>query len=574
MTAFRGSGGSRTPGVRLRLGVGGLLVLLALFALLLLAPLNPGAVRVLGVSLSWWYGGVVAPLLAVLITVSCLKPPGARPVTDPMLATSSVSVWITPALLFSVPAELLARGSEGLWIALLVVVAPLLGLLLVTPPRDAEPPHPASTFSLALMGFVLLWANLLLVGDVARSLGLSRPTGILVVAGSMFVVTAWAPGRRRGPALALPALLALLALLVPLGVVVERADRLPLAAWNHAASLPAFRFPSESPWVNEGRPVAPRPGIDTLLFEEEHRVTSVAGGPLRILVSDRGRVQIQEWTLAAGQSVTVRPGDRLVVEPGRSLRFEANKRIPGAPASGIRWADSPRPLLSTAFLSVLGSGLTILGGATALLASERSLPISRAGAAIEGAGYVLALAWALGWATYTALVAPELFLGEITPEKLFELPALALRGSPWGPSLDALVIAGAFFALLTSASALRSRLALGGLEARDLGLWGGMLGLASLGSFWPLDPWRILLMAFGLGASTLAPRAWVGIPRERPQAISLAVGTGLVVFLALALLGEILTARGVWAEMFLSFPALAASPIAAFLLWRARRLEG
>lgn len=571
MTAPRRGDGPGFPDLKLRLGTGALLVLLALFALLLLAPLNPGAVRVLGVSLSWWYGGILAPLLAVLITVSCLKPPGARPVTGPMPATSSVSVWITPVLLFSVPAELLTRGGEGLWIALLVVVAPLLGLLLVTPPRDAEPPHPASTFSLALMGFVLLWANLLLVGDVARSLGLSRPTGILVVAGSMFVVTAWAPARRRGLALALPALLALL---IPLGVVVERADRLPLAAWSHAASLPAFRFPPESPWVTKGRPVSPRPGTDTLLFEEEHRVTSVAGGPLRILVSDRGRVQIQEWTLAAGQSVTVRPGDRLVVEPGRSLKFEADKRIPGAPASGIRWADPPRPLLSTAFLSVLGSGLTILGGATALLASERSLPISRAGAAIEGAGYVLALAWALGWATYTAVVAPELFLGGITPEKLFELPTLALRGSPWGPSLDALVITGAFFALLTSASALRSRLAPGGLEGRDLGLWGGMLGLASLGSFWPLDPWRMLLMAFGLGASTLAPLAWVGIPRERPQAISMAVGTGLVVFLALALLGQILPARGVWAEMFLSSPALAASPIAAFLLWRARRLEG
>lgn len=571
MTAPRRGDGPGFPDLKLRLGTGALLVLLALFALLLLAPLNPGAVRVLGVSLSWWYGGILAPLLAVLITVSCLKPPGVRPATDTFPATRSVSVWITPALLFSVPAELLTRGGEGLWIALLVVVAPLLGLLLVTPPRDAAPPHPASTFSLALMGVVLLWANLLLVGDVARSLGLSRPTGILVVAGSMFVVTAWAPARRRGLALALPALLALL---IPLGVVVERADRLPLAAWSHAASLPAFRFPSESPWVTEGRPVAPRPGTDTLLFEEEHRVTSVAGGPLRILVSDRGRVQIQEWTLAAGQSVTVRPGDRLVVEPGRSLKFEANKRIPGAPASGIRWADPPRPLLSTAFLSVLGSGLTILGGATALLASERSLPISRAGAAIDGAGYVLALAWALGWATYTAVVAPELFLGGITPEKLFELPALALRGSPWGPSLDALVITGAFFALLTSASALRSRLAPGGLEGRDLGFWGGMLGLASLGSFWPLDTWRMLLMAFGLGASTLAPLAWVGIPRERPQAISLAVGTGLVVFIALALAEQILPARGVWAQMFLSSPALAASPIAAFLLWRARRLEG
>lgn len=570
MTAPRRGDGPGSPELKRRLGPGALLALLALFALLLLAPWNPGAVRLAGVSLSWWYAGAMAPLLAVLITVSCLRPSEIGAAADPMPVTSSFSVWITPALLFSVPTELLTRGSEGLWIALLVVVAPLLGLLLA-PTRDAAPPQPASMFSLALMGFVLLWANLLLAGDVARSLGHSRPAGILAVAGSLFVVTAWAPFRRWGLVLA-P--LAVLALLIPLGIVVDRADRLPLAAWSHAASLPAFRFPSESPWVTDGRPVAPRPGTDTLLFEEEHRVTSVAGGPLRILVSDRGRVQIQEWTLAAGQSVTVRPGDRLVVEPGRPLRFEANKRIPGAPASGIRWADPPRPLPGPALLSLLGSGLTILGGATALLAFEGSLPLARTPGAMTGAGYLLALAWALGWATYTTVVAPELFLGGITPEKLFELPALALGGSSWGWLLEAIAIGGGFFALLAGALALRSRLAPGELDGLDLWLWSGMLGLAVLGSFWPLDPWRMLLLAFGLGASTLAPLTWVGMPRERPRAIGMAVGGGFVVFLALAVAEQVLTSRALWAQMFLSYPALVASPIASCLLWRARRLEG
>ncbi len=75
----RGGVGSGSADPRHRLGIGALLGLLVLFVLLSLAPLRPGAVRVLGMSLSWWYGGVLSPLLAVLITVGCLRRPGNRP---------------------------------------------------------------------------------------------------------------------------------------------------------------------------------------------------------------------------------------------------------------------------------------------------------------------------------------------------------------------------------------------------------------------------------------------------------------------------------------------------------------
>jgi hypothetical protein len=46
-----------------------LLVPLLLLALL---PGAPGAVRVAGVSLAWWYAGLVGPLLAVGLTTALL----------------------------------------------------------------------------------------------------------------------------------------------------------------------------------------------------------------------------------------------------------------------------------------------------------------------------------------------------------------------------------------------------------------------------------------------------------------------------------------------------------------------
>jgi hypothetical protein len=49
-----------------------LLVLLAGAPLLALAPAAPGAVRVAGVSLLWWYAGLVAPLAAAVVTVLAL----------------------------------------------------------------------------------------------------------------------------------------------------------------------------------------------------------------------------------------------------------------------------------------------------------------------------------------------------------------------------------------------------------------------------------------------------------------------------------------------------------------------
>jgi hypothetical protein len=55
-----------------RTGIAALLVLLVVAPLLALAPAAPGAVRVAGVSLLWWYAGVVGPALCTLVTIALL----------------------------------------------------------------------------------------------------------------------------------------------------------------------------------------------------------------------------------------------------------------------------------------------------------------------------------------------------------------------------------------------------------------------------------------------------------------------------------------------------------------------
>lgn len=57
----------------------GVVLILAGLPALLLAPPDLGAIRVAGVSLAWWYGGVVAPVLAlVLALLAAGRPPDDR----------------------------------------------------------------------------------------------------------------------------------------------------------------------------------------------------------------------------------------------------------------------------------------------------------------------------------------------------------------------------------------------------------------------------------------------------------------------------------------------------------------
>jgi len=66
----------RAAAGRPALGAAFLVVLLAVLPCLVLLPGAPGAVRVSGVSLAWWYGGLVAPLLGWVVAIWSVGRPG------------------------------------------------------------------------------------------------------------------------------------------------------------------------------------------------------------------------------------------------------------------------------------------------------------------------------------------------------------------------------------------------------------------------------------------------------------------------------------------------------------------
>jgi len=468
-----------------------------------------------------------------------------------------VSAWATPVLLLAVPIALIAGGREGLWLGLLFVVAPLFASLTAPEPAAAGHPQSLPPAVLLLVVGVVVWANLSLAGDVATWMGWPRWLGVIPAALAAAGLGLWPAASRRWLWL-VP--IALVALLLPVAVMVQASGSNPLAIWTEVASRPAFRFSRESPWVTEGRAVGPRRGLVLLAFDEEHRLTPLDPGPFRVEVNDSGRVQVQEWTLAPGQSVTLRPGDRLQLDGPRRLKFEADKRVPGAPASGIVWADSsfaPRPL---PLFSILGLGLTLLGGAVALAGPASSARPTRAGVALGGVVLLALLAWADCWGIYAVRWAPELYLGGVTGAALLELPRLVLRGSSWGSLLAGAGLAGLLALFLAASLALRERLAEAG------GLWAWVLAVPAFLALMPIEPWSLMLSALGLGASCLAPLILLGPPRARPQAATWALGVGVALFLGVTAAGRLWPPAGSVAQALVAYPALVAAPAVAAVL--------
>jgi hypothetical protein len=468
-----------------------------------------------------------------------------------------VSAWANPALLLAVPTAVIAGGRDGLWLGLLFVVAPLFASLAAPEPAAAGGPQSLPPAVLLLVVGVIVWANLSLAGDAATWMGGPRWLGVgpavLAAAGLAF----WPAAARRWLWL-VP--IGVIALLLPAAVMVQASGSNPLAIWTEVASQPAFRFSPGSPWVTEGRAVGPRRGLVLLAFDEEHRLTPLDPGPFRVEVNDSGRVQLQEWTLAPGQSVTLRPGDRLQLDGPRRLKFEAGKRVPGSPASGIAWADSSFALRPLRLFSILGLGLTLLGGAVALAGPAGAAPPTRIGVALGGVVLLALLGWAECWAVYAVRWAPELYLGGVTGAALLELPWLVLRGSSWGPLLAGAGLAGLLALFLSASVALKERLAEGA------GLWAWVLAVAALLALMPIEPWSLMLSALGLGASGLAPLVLLGPPPARPRAATWAVGVGVVLFLGVTAAGRLWPPAGPVAQALVAYPALVAAPAAAAVL--------
>jgi hypothetical protein len=285
-----------------------------------------------------------------------------------------------------------------------------------------------------------------------------------------------------------------------------------------------------------------------------------------------------EWTLAPGQSAVLRPGDELERARSVPLRFEAGKRVPGAPVSGMAWAEG----WGRDWDDRIGLHLTLLLGGLALVRAAPAAARGRASTTLLGAGLVAAFLWAQGWAVYAALGAPDLFLGGPAPPHLFEMRALGGAGPWWTDVCQGLLLAGGLAAFLASTAALRDRFAsldaaAGGTIGRDPALWAAVFGVTGIASLRPVDPWWLVVVALGIGAAALGPGAlW---PGAGARATAAAAVVGLAAFAVLAAAGELRRAAGEVADQgrlaaaVQAYPALAAAPAGAIALWIGRRLD-
>ncbi|HET8576300.1 MAG TPA: hypothetical protein VFO18_04330 [Methylomirabilota bacterium] len=488
-------------------------------------------------------------------------------------AIGLLAAWLTPAVWLGLSALILDLGSDGLWIGLAVVCAPLIALTIGGQAREGSSAvaerEPLFTVVILLVTVgTLLCANIVLAGDVAAWLGAPRWQGITVAAAAGWILTAWRGARR---VLGFLLLLALLAVSTPLLEAVRATGTGPLRAWERVASEDAFRFPPSSPWVTRGRDLRMARGRAPIVFHEEHRITAPGGGILRARTVDGRRVADLEWELTPGQSVTLRPGDEIERSSALRLRFEAGKRVPGAPRSGVAWAEAhPRTWPHRAALF-----LTLLVGAVALLSSGVGARPVRREMALIGGGLVVGFFWAQGWAVYSALGAPDVFLGGVTAERLIELPGLVIADSSWRRLLQFALLVAGLAGFLLSSVALRERVGAldrtgGGEIGYDLGLWAGVFGVAAVASLWPVDPWWLTILALGGAGSALAPAALWPPRAERESAGTAAGLVGLALFAALALAGGLGGGSGLGATV-LSYPAVVAAPAGACVLWVARR---
>jgi hypothetical protein len=476
---------------------------------------------------------------------------------------SALAAWLHPALWLTLPALLMGGGAEGLWVGLLAVVGPL-----VARGRPASSlPRRASLVAAAVLVVavaMLFWANFALAGDVALWLGRPRWEGVAVAAGGGLLLAVLPGGGRIAAALAL---LALGALAVSATVLVQASEAGPLEAWNRVASRAAFRFSTSSPWVTTGRALdRVAPNGAGLVFDEEHRVAAASAGVLRVRTQDGARISHRELEMGPGQSITLRPGDRLEAASGVRVRFEAGRRVPGAPTSGAAWARAGAPDL----VARLGLGLTLLGGAVAVLRPRRWPP--RAAALLGGAVLLAVLLWAEAWAVYGALTVPELLLAGNGLARVLDLPGLALGEGPGEPYLTLLVI-GALASFLASTVGLRAAVARLSdsprAVVREAGLWAAVFAVSGALALWPADPWALTLLALGLAASAVAP---ILLVPARPGSARGPLGAGLIglaLFIALTLFGRLGDVPPDIGRL-VAYPALIALPAAVVLgrLWR------
>jgi hypothetical protein len=464
-----------------------------------------------------------------------------------MTALAAAAVWLQPVLLATLALRVAAGDADAPWLALGALIAPLVAVL--APVRRRSGSNPVAAVATAAAVTLILAADLVVAADAAALLGAAPWLGVTAAA-TLVLVVALLPGARlvSTPVLAVAAG----ALLLPLVSVALTTGTAPWTAWSRSGLRPSLTFPETSGWVREGERFA-RPA--RLTFAEGQRVTTLTAGVYRVIERDAAEPTVREWRLAAGETLTLRPGDELSVEAGARLRFEAGRRVPGAPASGIAWADAPArspSMLPAAF----GALATLVGGALALVPAPRRGPLAAAGPLV----LLSATAAAVGWGVYAAATAPDLALGGSLLAPVLWLPLRAL-GPRTGAPLAVLALVALLALLLTAAVALRGRLA--DAAGRQPTLWAVTVGLAAALTAAPLDPWRLLTLGLGLAAAACTPARAAG-----GRAAGL-VGSsvGGVVFVALVGMPWVAPGAEAWLEPFARYPALVAMPLG----WAAAR---
>jgi len=397
-----------------------------------------------------------------------------------MSALRGVAAWTGPVLLGVVTTRVAAGAPDAPLLVLAAIVAPLVALL---QPRAAETPHPVLAGAVVVSATLVLAASIAPLGDAALLLGGQRWYGI-VLATSVLLLLTLSPRGHGWPVAALAAGGTVLVLCL---VLLAYATGLsPWSAWRHAAARPALLFSAHSPWVTDSGWFARR---TTLAFEEGHRLLVVVPGTFRVVEQEGTGHVVRQWRLQAGDPLSVRPGDRLIVEAGSRLRFEAGKRVPGAALSGAAWAEAG----SVPLVASLAGLATLLLGAIGLVPAARKRELVAPLALL-----VLGLAAAC-WGIYAVAAVPETMLSGSVVEPLLRLPG-ALPGAR---GLAPLVALALLALLLSAAGALHERVtALAG--ARGPAVWGGVVVVAAVASFWPFDPWLLLMTGLGFAAATLA----------------------------------------------------------------------
>lgn len=461
--------------------------------------------------------------------------------------TFGPAIWLQPALLAALALRVAAGEADGPWLVLGALIAPLVALL--GPARRPPAPDPVATAAAAAAVVALLAVNFLLAVDAVTLLG-GAPWQGVILAAVLAVLAPLSPARRLGaPAL----VLGLVALVLPLGAVALATATAPWTAWSRGSLRPALTFAPASAWVHDGERFA-RPA--RLTFTEGQRVTALTAGVYRVVERDAAPPAVREWRLVSGETLTLRPGDELTVGTGARLRFEAGRRVPGAPASGVAWADAPArgPGMLPA---AVGGLITLVGGALALVpgAARRGAPTALAPLLLlAGVGA------AVGWGVYAAAAASDVTLSGSLLAPWLRLPPLAL-GPRTGPPLAAVAIVGLVLLLVSATVALRQRLAAAARPGPAL--WIAAVVVAAALTAWPVEPWRLVTLGLGLAAALWTPSL---LATSRVGGVTGSI-VGGAIFVALAGLPATTAAAGAWLEALTRYPAVVALPFG----WAAAR---